>query len=156
MDMQLHVDSKSMTTKCNRHMGAASGNDISVLSKEPATNHAEATIIKNNLEEAECRAQSAAEKLHYELNEQVTCLAGNLVVEQLANKLLRKVQATNKDEISQLKATMLQKDHEATALKDKVATIKQNTKLLRQTMIFFSLTQRTLLPPSNQASIKNL
>ncbi len=63
MDMQLHVDGESMATKRDRHMGAASGNDISVLSKEPATNHAKATIIKNNLEGAERRTQSAAEKL---------------------------------------------------------------------------------------------
>jgi chromosome segregation ATPase len=102
----------------------SNGNDISVLSKELATNHAKVAIIKNSLEEAERGAQSTAKKLHCEQNKRLTSLEGNLVAEQLANKLLRKVQATNKDEIFQLKATMLQKDNEATALKDEVATNK--------------------------------
>ena len=112
-------------------------NDISVLSKELAAKHAKVTLIRNRLKEAERQAQSATKRLHCELNERVTCLENDLMEEQLAAKLLRKARATErvlekvtKEENSQLKATMLQNNHEITALKDKVATIKAKCKTL--------------------------
>ena len=112
-------------------------NDISILRKELAANHAKTTLIRNWLKEAERRAQSATKKFHCELNERVTCLENDLVEEQLAAKLLCKARATErvlekvtKEENSQLKATILQNDHEITGLKDEVASIKAKCKTL--------------------------
>ena len=131
--LQVQNDQKVKSTKRT----PSDGDDISVLSKELAANNTKATLIRNRLVEAVRRDQSATKKLHFELNERVTCLENDLVEEQFAAKLLRKARATErvlekvtKEENSQLKATMLQNDHEITALKEEVATIKAKCKTL--------------------------
>ena len=99
-------------------------NDISILRKELAVIHAKATLIRNIL--------SVTNKLNCELNVRVTtCLKNDLVEEQLAAKLLCKALLTK----AQLKATMLQNDHEITGLKDEVASIKAKCKTLTSDLV---------------------
>ena len=102
---QAWTEKKVKWTKPTR----SNGNDIGVLRKELAANHAKVAIIKNSLEEAERGAQSTAKKLHCEQNKRLTCLEGNLVTGQIDAKLLWKFLAQNrvleedhKDKISQL------------------------------------------------------
>ncbi len=122
---QSNNDQKVKSTKRT----PSDGDDISVRHLTHRAVRYEFTLIGNRLKEAERRAQSATKRTGY-------LPKNDLVEEQFAAKLLCEARAIERDlevtkeENSQLKATMLQNDHEITALKEEVATIKAKCKTL--------------------------